>query len=528
MAHSLGGIFSSSAQQFPNRPALLLAGRQWSYRELDNECRRVERALESAGLTGKRLRIGLVYARDMFSYAAVIAILRSGNVYVPLNGNLSGERLLTMMRDADIGALVIDAQEELTEGVLSVLRECESLRIIGSQGPSKAALHAEEGNHILRYVEPGDTAVTPVDQPPTDDSDLAYIIYTSGSTGIPKGVAIRHSSVSQCMERLRSLFGTRETDRFTHFCPLSFDGSIFELFLCWVSGGALCVPEASETLVPLNFAINNQITVWGSVPSLAGFLQRLQLLRPGVLPDLRISFFFGEALPSDLVRAWSAAAHGSRVYNLYGPTEFSVCATFFKCTDEAVSQYAIVPIGQMVPEQSALIVDDGRVVTEDDVPGELWLSGDQLAAGYWNNPAATAAAFVRFPAGGPEMRIWYRTGDVVSQRSDVGLMFRGRVDRQIKLRGLRIELQEIEAVLRDVVGCALVAVVPLSSKGGTFEKIVAYCDKLESDEQTIKDMCLRRIPGYMVPERIYELSGFPIGAHGKIDYQALAAQGRAG
>lgn len=126
------------------------------------------------------------------------------------------------------------------------------------------------------------------------------------------------------------------------------------------------------------------------------------------------------------------------------------------------------------------------------------------------------------------MRIWYRTGDVVSQRSDVGLMFRGRVDRQIKLRGLRIELQEIEAVLRDVVGCALVAVVPLSSKGGTFEKIVAYCDKLESDEQTIKDMCLRRIPGYMVPERIYELSGFPIGAHGKIDYQALAAQGRAG
>jgi acyl-CoA synthetase (AMP-forming)/AMP-acid ligase II len=171
-----------------------------------------------------------------------------------------------------------------------------------------------------------------------------------------------------------------------------------------------------------------------------------------------------------------------------------------------------------------LIVDEGRVVQADDVPGELWLSGDQLASGYWNNPAATQAAFVRFPGDDPHAQVWYRTGDLVSLHGDIGLSFRGRLDRQVKLRGYRVELQEVESALRDVIGCTLVAVVPVRNAGGICEKMIAYCDSLSADEVTIKSRCLTRLPQYMVPERIFPLETFPLSDHGKVDYLALAAR----
>ncbi len=152
-------------------------------------------------------------------------------------------------------------------------------------------------------------------------------------------------------------------------------------------------------------------------------------------------------------------------------------------------------------------MDDGRPVREGE-PGELWLAGDQVVSGYWNNPTATAAAFVSTFSANGEQETWYRTGDLMTHRSDVGLTFRGRIDRQVKLRGLRIELQEIESVLREVTGCALVAVIPVHGSGGLCEKIIAYCDNIQ-DEAAVKALCLRRLPSYMVPERIYELSTFP-------------------
>jgi acyl-CoA synthetase (AMP-forming)/AMP-acid ligase II len=174
-----------------------------------------------------------------------------------------------------------------------------------------------------------------------------------------------------------------------------------------------------------------------------------------------------------------------------------------------------------------MIIDDGHPIEEDNVPGELWLSGDQLAYGYWRNPAATQSAFVRYPIDDPDGEIWYRTGDLVTSQAGVGLTFRGRLDRQVKLRGYRVELQEVESALRDVIGCTLAAVVPLRNAGGMCEEIVAYCDKLGNDEATIKARCLYRMPRYMVPDRIFELDPIPLSDHGKVDYQALAAQAAA-
>jgi len=526
----LDDFFSASVLQRPDRCAVHVAGRCWSYAELNAITCSLEAALSSSTHSGQR-NIGVVYGRSVFSYAAVTGIMRSGNVYVPLNSKMPADRLRRILADACIDTVVVDTGDVLPEGVLSALRTAEGLRIVASQGASLPALQtAAESSvvHVLSNngareglsVVAGDHGHG-IDQRHPDQ--LAYIIYTSGSTGEPKGVAITHSSACACIAKLHCMFSTNELDRFSQFSALSFDVSIADLFLCWKSGGALYVPAHSEAMVPLKFAVTHALSVWSSVPSIASFMGKLQLLQPDALPHLRLTLFAGEALPAELARAWTDAAPQSRVFNVYGPTECTIFSAIYEYDRERSRRHGVVPIGVPLPGLRCAIVDEGRRVERDDEPGELWLSGDQLAAGYWRNPTSTEQAFVSWPGEGRAEEIWYRTGDLVSHREAEGLIFRGRMDRQIKLRGIRIELQEVESVLRDVIGCAMVAVIPLRGSGGMCEKIIAYCDRLGADEASIKAGCLERLPAYMVPERIFELGSFPLSANGKIDYPQIAA-----
>ena len=524
---SLDVFFSDSVRKHPGRRALWVCGQYWTYDQLDAECRTLERALHAAELTYTGGNIGLLYASDVFSYAAVIAIMRSNNVYVPLSRKTPTERLLSIIADAGIQAIVVDASEALPDNVMKALSQCHPLKLFIKRDSCPAlesALQAGLQHRVWRTA----TAAPVVNGRPEDiaptSTELAYIIYTSGSTGVPKGVAITHESASRCIEKLHEMFETSERDRFTQFSAMSFDVSIADLFLCWKSGGTLYVPLPQDTLVPLNFAVKHHITVWSSVPSLASFLLKLKLLKSEALPHLRLTLFAGEALPTDLAQAWTVAAPSSRVFNVYGPTECTIYSTYYEYEAHGGPQQSIVPIGVPLPGLRSMIVDDGHVIEQDDTPGELWLCGDQLAYGYWNNPTATRSAFVQYPLNAPQSELWYRTGDVVSRQAGVGLSFRGRLDRQVKLRGYRIELQAIESVLRDVVGCTLAAVVPLRNAGGMCEEIVAYCDRLEGDEATVKARCLERLPRYMVPDRIFELDPIPLSDHGKVDYQALATR----
>lgn len=513
---SLDVLFSESVRKYPDHCALFIRAQSWSYSQLDAECTAIAQRLDTAEV-GRGRTVGLIYARSIFSYASVVAIMRAQRVYVPLNPKAPAERLLKIIEDAEIECVIVDPADDLSEEVTKALCRPGLQIIYPNNDPTKIETIPFSATELLDQCQhlPNTTA--------SKNSPLAYIIYTSGSTGEPKGVSITHESACRCIEKLHDLFGTNEKDRFTQFSALSFDYSLAELFWCWRSGAGLYVPAASEALVPLNFAIRHEISVWFSVPSLASFISKLGLLKNGVLPNVRLSLFGGEALPFELVHAWSEAARDSRIFNLYGPTEVTIVSTYFECTKNG-PRSGMVPIGTLLPGLRGVIVDDGHVVEQDGVPGELWLAGDQLAAGYWRNPTATHAAFVLDKIGDVRPTQWYRTGDLVSNQRGVGIVFRGRVDRQVKLRGLRIELQEIEAVLREAIRCALVAVVPVRNAGGMCERIIAYCDELTTDEATIKARCLRHIPAYMVPERILELSDFPFSSHGKVDYLVLAAR----
>jgi amino acid adenylation domain-containing protein len=531
MPTSLDTFFSESVRAHPTRHALFIGGRSWSYLQLDAQCRAIEHALHVAGVAGKRCNIGLVYGRSMFSYAAIIAIMRSDCVYVPLNVKIPAERLQKMIDDARIEALLIDTNDPLCEAIAGTLLRCGSLHVIVPERESQSShpamvkalqrhnfWHVPAGN-VLPWRTPDKPAPSVSAEP--DPQRLAYILFTSGSTGIPKGVAITHASACACIEKAHRLFETHEQDRFTQFSALSFDVSILDLFLCWKSGAALYVADASQALVPLTFVVAHGITVWSSVPSLANILLKLRLLRPNALPQVRLMLFCGEALPCELAEACATAAPKSRVINLYGPTECTIFATYYEYQRRGGAPTGTVPIGIPLPDLECMIVDDGRPVVADDTPGELWIRGDQLAVGYWNNPMATHQAFVPHPDADTVATRWYRTGDLVTHSPEKGLEFRGRLDRQVKLRGHRIELQEIESVLREVIGCTLVAVVPLRNAGGICEQIIAYCDRLSTDEAATKELCLQKIPRYMVPDHILGLNNFPLNNSGKIDYQAL-------
>jgi len=526
---SLDVFFSESVRRFPDRPALFVSGQYWSYDQLDAECKAIEATLRAAGLTGGNCNIGLIYARGMLSYAAIIAIMRSDHVYVPLNGALPAERLLRIIEDAGIETVIIDSSMALSEGERVALQKSKPLRILVATHDSNASFDSivesapQHRLFSISYADVGSMQPQETRTPPTL-TRLAYIIYTSGSTGVPKGVAITHESAYRCIEKSHRLFGTSEQDRFTQFSALSFDVSILDLFLCWKSGGTLYVPADQEAILPIKFAVTHEITVWSSVPSLANFLLKMKLLKSDALPRIRMYLFCGEALPIELAQACLNAASSSRVFNLYGPTECTIFATYHEYDRAEGEQGGIVPIGVPLSGLRCMIVNDGHVVEAADEPGELWLTGDQLAVEYWKNPAATQSAFVPFQSNDSAAEVWYRTGDLVSRRHGVGLLFRGRLDRQIKLRGFRVELQEIESALRGIIGCSLVAAIPIRNSGGIWEKVIAYCDTLNADESTIKARCLSRLPQYMVPDRIIELDHFPLSASGKIDYLALSAR----
>lgn len=506
---SLDRFFADSARRYPDRPALAIGAQQWTYEALRDEADAIRRRLHAIGLAGAGANIGVLSAKSLVSYTSIIATMESGNVYVPLNSSFPTDRLSKIIEDAGIETMIVDAGSVKT--ALPLLNEGRLRHVIL---PDSAPNPVPDFGGRIHWGEPADG---PLPEATSDPARFAYMMYTSGSTGGPKGVAVTHDNACACIERTFRLFQTDCTDRFSQMFELSFDLSICDIFLCWRSGGCLCVPQPQDRLVPLDFVHRNEISVWGSVPSLASNMQKLNLLKQDALPSVRLSWFCGEAFPAELAQAWCEAAPASRVYNLYGPTEATIFVTQYRYEPGKSPATGVVPIGDMLPGLDFLVVDgDGKPTNE---AGELWLSGDQVVPGYWNKPDATAASFVRRPGSD---RVWYRTGDLASVDDRYGLLFHGRVDRQVKMRGNRVELQEIEGAIRRTVGCATVAVIPVFSKDRICTHLVAFCDRIEGGEAAAKKASATELPPYMIPEKFIEVDRFPYNSNGKLDYKELS------
>jgi non-ribosomal peptide synthetase component F len=312
-------------------------------------------------------------------------------------------------------------------------------------------------------------------------------------------------------------------DRFTQLFDLTFDLSVHDMFLCWGSGGALYCPPHSAKMVPRNFVRRHNLTFWFSVPSSAALLSRLKLLSSGDFPSLRWSLFCGEPLSRQLALAWALAAPNSQIENLYGPTEATIAITAYRLpsTADAIGRLPdIVPIGHPLPGQQAVIlgVDDQQMRFGED--GELCAGGTQVTDGYWDNPGLTSERFVRLP--GCNAISWYRTGDRAKLTSQHGLIFLGRMDRQVKIAGHRVELQEVESALRQVTASDCVAAIAWPVDEHDLARgIVAFVATESRPDGEILAACREVLPTYMVPARIDRLNDWPLNPSGKTDYKQL-------
>jgi amino acid adenylation domain-containing protein len=491
---SLGELMMTSAARHPERAALWIDDYFVSYHTLLHYGYGVANALAEVSPR----RTAIVANRRFWSYAGIVGTLLAGHAYVPLNPRHPPDRLNNILGRADVGALILD--REALAACRPWLLSRPPMTIIVPDGH---AADWEDMDH--RFIGARDLCHDPR-TPDNKPRDGAYLLFTSGSTGEPKGVMVNHENVTAYLRTAMARYRLTPEDRATQLFDLTFDLSIHDLFVTWLSGATLYCPADGTRRGPYEFVNQHALTCWFSTPSTVAFMSRLRMLRPGGLPSLRWSLFCGEALPKTLAQQWVTTAANAIVENLYGPTEATIAITGFRLPADLSDLPDILPIGEPFAGQSATIEGD-----------ELMLGGSQVTEGYWRQPEVTAERFIQ--RGSERL---YRTGDRAT-RTAHGLCFQGRLDRQVKILGNRVELFEVEGVLRTGAGCDSVAAIAWPIRDGIAYGVVAMVAEESLTDQVVIAECRRRLPSYMVPSRLVRVADWPLNSNGKTDYSALVA-----
>lgn len=517
---SVSSGFLGSVDRFADRPALQLGDQVLSYRSLHELAASYAATLAAHAPQEEPLLTAVFGHRSITAYAGVLGALLRGHGYVPLNPAFPTDRTQAMLARSGCRSLIVDAHgAEQLDAVLAgigsplvlLLPDHDDIAAIAARFPAHRVLGKQALVDAARWV-----------RPQVDPNGMAYLLFTSGSTGQPKGVMVAHRNVTHFVDAMVERYAVTENDRFSQTFDLTFDLSAFDMFVCWERGACLCCPTQAQKMLPARYVGDCGITVWFSVPSTAILMSRLRLLKPGRFPGLRLSLFCGEALPVEVTRKWAEAAPASTLENLYGPTELTIACTLYQWnpqTSPAECELDVVPIGEPYPGMQVLVADESLREVAPGETGELLMTGPQLTLGYYRDAERTAAAFV-IPPGRSE--VFYRTGDRV-RRPAPGkpLVYLGRVDNQIKIQGYRVELGEIEAVLRQEAGVEVAIAIgwPVTASGA--DGIVAFIGADEADTAAIRERVIARLPPYMHPSEIRLVAEFPLNANGKVDRKAL-------
>ncbi|MBF6567581.1 MAG: amino acid adenylation domain-containing protein [Candidatus Binataceae bacterium] len=512
--------FLRSAETHPDRPAVDVAGVCVTYRELREAATRLAATIQSHTPEGGPAMTGVFAYRSPAAFAGVLGSLLAGNGYLPLNRGFPPERTRTMLARSECRSIIVDGASEPQLAELLHGIDYPLLIILADRDePGDLKLRWPAHRFIAR--KDLDPAAAWRERPKTRDA-LAYVLFTSGSTGIPKGVMVAQRNVTHFVDAIMDRYRVTCGDRFSQTFDMTFDLSVFDMFVAWEAGACVCCPSQRTMLNPGSFIQEARITVWFSVPSVGVLMKRLGSLGAGHYPNLRLSLFCGEPLPAEIASTWAAAAPNSIVENLYGPTELTIACTIYRwdpASSPAQCEREIVPIGDPIPGMVAMVADANGVEVAPGEEGELLLTGPQVSLGYWRDPEQTAARFV-VPAAKQEL--YYRTGDRVrSSKDDRSMTYLGRLDHQIKVQGHRVELEEVEAVLRAEAGVEVAIALgwPLTSTGAA--AIEVFVAGAKADMGLLRDKLKHRLPRYAVPRRIHKIEQWPLNANGKIDRRQL-------
>ncbi|MGW6739922.1 non-ribosomal peptide synthetase [Streptomyces sp. NPDC055025] len=496
-------LFADVVAADPDRTALVWQDGTLSYRGLDLWSRRIAGGLVAAGV-GLGDLVPVVMERGPALIAAVLGVLRAGGAYVPVDAGQPDERLAMILQDTGARTVVV------SPGTAD--RVPQPLRLVVGTGPEDGADGTPDGPDAGHVDTPGHMD-TPVAVPP---ASAAYVIYTSGSSGRPKGVVVEHRNAANFVRTVREMFDLSPNDRVLHFASPGFDVSVFEIFGTLLNGAVLYVlhEDQRRSVDALDAVLREQrITVIDLPPAV------MDLLAPEGYPDLRVAFVGGEAFTGELTTRW---ARGRGFWNGYGPTETTVTVVAKKCEGEWTSS---PPIGRAMANHRAYVVDGAGVgVLPPGAIGELAIAGLGVARGYLGRPDLTADRFRPDPDGPPGSRR-YLTGDLSVWNEAGDLCFVGRADRQVKVRGVRIELGEVEAALQAVDGVAqAVAEVATDPRSGAL--LMAYVVPERPGElhlDTVRSAVAGRLPSAMVPSVLVPLESVPLTPSGKIDRRKLPA-----
>ena len=491
-------LFAAQAARTPDAVAAVFEDRQLTYAELDGQATRVALHLRGLGIRQEGL-VGVCLERSLELIVAILGVLKSGGAYVPLDPEYPDHRLLVMIHDARLPVVVTgdDAVERLTPSGAHVVRVRDCLRTDGPPG-----------------VVPRGAA---------GPRNAAYVIYTSGSTGTPKGAINTHEALVNRLRWMQETYGLTSRDRVLHKTSIGFDVSVWELLWPVIAGATLVLAAPGRHRDPGYLA--QAITSFGIthahfVPSmLQAFLDEGG---PLALPSLRRVICSGEALPLALQAQFFRRMNDCALENLYGPTEAAIDVTRWPCRAEPTRHS--VPIGHAIANTRVYVLDRRLSEVPVGVVGELYIGGIAPARGYLHRGALTAERFLPDPIGGESGGRMYRTGDLGRRLPGGEIEFLGRVDDQVKVRGIRIELGEIRTTLLEHPGLRD-AVVVLDAEGGSAEqRLVAYY--VRRPESTVDGHELRRwlhhdLPSYMIPALYVEIEALPLTRNGKLDRKAL-------
>jgi non-ribosomal peptide synthetase-like protein len=472
-----------------------------TFAELDESANQLARHLLAEGARPGD-RIGLLFDRAVYSYIGMLAVSKIHAAYVPLDAGFPSDRIGYILSDAGARLVLSNAHvRERVEGLAEIAPELlfvdESAAAIARRSPARLT---------------DDERGAPVD-------DLAYLIYTSGTTGRPKGVAIGHASICNFVRVAAEVYGIQADDRVYQGMTIAFDFSVEEIWVPWMAGATLVPKPAGPSLLGIDlheYLTEQRITAMCVVPTLLATIE-------DDLPNLRFLLVSGEACPQDLITRWHRPDR--RFLNVYGPTEATVTATWTELNPDRA-----VTIGQPLPTYSTVILDaeDPHRALPHGKIGEIGIAGIGLAIGYLNRDDLTEKVFVPDFLGipnNPSGRI-YRTGDLGLVNEAGEIEYHGRIDLQVKVRGYRIELTEIESVLLQVPGVAAAVVDTFSPTPGTVELVGYYSLRTGVTElapEVIYDHLRDRLPAYMVPAYLEHLDAIPMTTSDKADRKALPA-----
>ncbi len=496
-----------TANKFPDALAISVGREEITYGDLTQKAARLATALAPIL---KTKRVGILGSRSIAAYVGIAGACWAGATYVPLNMKWPMSRLISLMDKLQLDALVVDhnGAKMLTDEVLSHAPKT----IFYGAGVENMA-----GGVSLDLID-----TEPMAEPVMrSGEETAYIMFTSGTTGEPKGVVVSCGALKIYLDDTQPWTDLRIEDSIAEAHDITFDLSVHNTFLAWQRGASLHLMSALDMMAPQAFIRKREISVWMSVPTIINNMRGNNVLKHGMFPSLRLSIFCGEPLPIAAVQDWADAASNSVVENIYGPTEGTVVCTRQRLTNPPIvtQKRQILAIGEAYPNYDIAIVDPQGNHLPDGQTGEIAISSAQLADGYFNRPQQTAEKF-RVIDG----KRWYFTGDLGFKDENGIFHHMGRTDNQVKLKGNRVELEEVEMHLRRACETDLATVVAWPIVDGSAQGLVGFSTNPAMGAEEIRAKMAQTLPEYMVPGRVEIRADLPRNTNDKVDRNALVAE----